>query len=46
MRNGLRIISTDEMGLEQPTDLISEQILSAMDIPSAILGSIKYLRGN
>jgi uncharacterized NAD-dependent epimerase/dehydratase family protein len=38
------IISTDEMGLEQPTDFnFRAGSLSAMDIPSAILGSIKYL---
>jgi len=38
------VISTDEMGLEQPTDFnFRAGSLSAMDIPSAILGSIKYL---
>ena len=45
-KRGLKvgIISTDEMGLEQPTDInFRAGSLSAMDIPSAILGSIKYL---
>jgi len=38
------VISTDEMGLEKPTDFnFRAGSLSAMDIPSAILGSIKYL---
>ncbi len=38
------VISTDEMGLEEPSDLnFRAGSLSAMDIPSAILGSIKYL---
>lgn len=38
------VISTDEMGLEQPVDLnFRAGSLSAMDIPSAIIGSIKYL---
>lgn len=38
------VISTDEMGLEQPSDLnFRAGSLSAMDIPSAILGSIEYL---
>ena len=38
------IISTDEMGLEKPLDLnFRAGSLSAMDIPSAILGSIKYI---
>lgn len=38
------VISTDEMGLEEPSDLnFRAGSLSAMDVPSAILGSIKYL---
>ena len=38
------IISTDEMGLEQPLDLnFRAGSLSAMDVPSAILGAIKYI---
>jgi len=38
------VISTDEMGLEQPLNLnFRAGSLSAMDIPSAILGSIEYL---
>jgi len=38
------IISTDEMGLERPLDLnFRAGSLSAMDIPSAILGTMKYL---
>ncbi len=38
------IISTDEMGLEQPTDInFRAGSLSAMDIPSAILGAIKHV---
>jgi uncharacterized NAD-dependent epimerase/dehydratase family protein len=38
------VISTDEMGLEQPTDLnFRAGSLSGMDIPSAIIGSIKYI---
>ena len=38
------IISTDEMGLEKPLDLnFRAGSLSAMDIPSAILGLMKYL---
>ena len=38
------VISTDEMGLEQPSDLnFRAGSLSAMDIPSAILGIMEYL---
>lgn len=38
------VISTDEMGLEKPSDLnFRAGSLSAMDIPSAILGAIKYI---
>lgn len=38
------VISTDEMGLEKPTDInFRAGSLSAMDIPSAILHSIKYM---
>lgn len=38
------VISTDEMGLEQPSDLnFRAGSLSAMDIPSALLGSMKYI---
>lgn len=38
------VISTDEMGLEQPSDLnFRAGSLSAMDIPSAIIGSIRYI---
>ena len=43
---GLRcgVISTDEMGLEQPADLnFRAGSLSAMDVPTAIIGSIKYI---
>lgn len=37
------IISTDEMGLEEPTDFnFRAGSLSAMDVPAAILSSIKY----
>ena len=38
------IISTDEMGLEEPTDFnFRAGSLSAMDVPSAILFAIKYV---
>ena len=38
------IISTDEMGLEEPTDFnFRAGSLSAMDVPSAILAAIKYV---
>lgn len=38
------VISTDEMGLEQPSDLnFRAGSLSAMDVPSAILGAMKYI---
>lgn len=38
------IISTDEMGLEKPTDFnFRAGSLSAMDVPSAVLSAIKYV---
>ncbi len=38
------IISTDEMGLEEPTDFnFRAGSLSAMDVPSAVLSAIKYV---
>ena len=38
------IISTDEMGLEEPTDFnFRAGSLSAMDVPAAILAAIKYV---
>ena len=38
------IISTDEMGLEEPTDFnFRAGSLSAMDVPAAILSAIKYI---
>ena len=38
------IISTDEMGLEEPTDFnFRAGSLSAMDVPAAVLSSIKYV---
>ena len=38
------VISTDEMGIEKPSDLnFRAGSLSAMDIPAAILGAIKYI---
>ncbi|MEE0025407.1 DUF1611 domain-containing protein [Methanobrevibacter sp.] len=38
------IISTDEMGLEEPTDFnFRAGSLSAMDVPAAILAAIKYI---
>ena len=38
------IISTDEMGLEEPTDFnFRAGSLSAMDVPAAVLSSIKYI---
>ena len=38
------IISTDEMGLERPTDFnFRAGSLSVMDVPSAIISSIKYI---
>ena len=41
------IISTDEMGLEPPTDFnFRAGSLSAMDIPSAVLSAIKYFEEN
>ena len=41
------IISTDEMGLEEPTDFnFRAGSLSAMDVPSAVLCSIKYVDEN
>lgn len=39
----ISIISTDEMGLEPPTDFnFRAGSLSVMDVPSAVLGAIKY----
>ena len=49
MERGLTpaIISTDEMGLEEPTDFnFRAGSLSAMDVPSAILSAIKYVEDN
>ena len=41
------IISTDEMGLEEPTDFnFRAGSLSAMDVPSAVLSAIKYVEEN
>ena len=41
------IISTDEMGLEPPTDFnFRAGSLSAMDVPSAVLSAIKYVEEN
>ncbi|AGN17239.1 DUF1611 domain-containing protein [Methanobrevibacter sp. AbM4] len=38
------IISTDEMGLEPPTDFnFRAGSLSVMDVPAAVLGAIKYI---
>ena len=38
------IISTDEMGLEEPTDFnFRAGSLSAMDVPSAVISAIKYV---
>lgn len=38
------IISTDEMGIEEPTDFnFRAGSLSAMDVPAAILSAIKYV---
>lgn len=45
-KRGLKagVISTDEMGLEEPTSFnFRAGSLSAMDIPSAVLSAIKYL---
>ena len=49
MERGLTpaIISTDEMGLEEPTDFnFRAGSLSAMDVPSAVLSAIKYIEEN
>ena len=41
------IISTDEMGLEEPTDFnFRAGSLSAMDVPAAVLSAIKYVEEN
>jgi uncharacterized NAD-dependent epimerase/dehydratase family protein len=41
------VISTDEMGLEPPTDInFRAGSLSAMDVPASILSSIKYVEDN
>ena len=38
------VISTDEMGLEEPTDFnFRAGSLSAMDVPAAVLSAIKYI---
>ena len=38
------VISTDEMGLEQPADLnFRAGSLSVMDVASAVMGSVKYI---
>ena len=49
MERGLTpaIISTDEMGLEEPTDFnFRAGSLSAMDVPAAVLSAIKYVEDN
>jgi uncharacterized NAD-dependent epimerase/dehydratase family protein len=39
-----KIISTDEMGLEEPTDInFRAGSLSVMDVPAVIMGTIKYM---
>ncbi|MCI5867147.1 MAG: DUF1611 domain-containing protein [Methanosphaera sp.] len=39
-----KIFSTDEMGLEEPTDInFRAGSLSVMDVPAAIMGTVKYL---
>ena len=46
MKRGLTpaIISTDEMGIEEPTDFnFRAGSLSAMDVPAALLSAIKYV---
>ncbi|RAP52169.1 MAG: hypothetical protein BZ137_09025 [Methanosphaera sp. rholeuAM130] len=41
------IISTDEMGLEKPTDInFRAGSLSVMDVPAAIMGTLKYMEEN
>ena len=41
------IISTDEMGLEEPTDFnFRAGSLSAMDVPAAVLSAIRYAEEN
>lgn len=41
------IISTDEMGLEKPTDInFRAGSLSVMDVPALIMGTIKYMEEN
>lgn len=41
------IISTDEMGLEQPTDInFRAGSLSVMDVPAVIMGTLKYMEEN
>ena len=38
------VISTDEMGLEEPTEFnFRAGSLSAMDVPAAVLSAIKYV---
>jgi uncharacterized NAD-dependent epimerase/dehydratase family protein len=41
------IFSTDEMGLEEPTDInFRAGSLSVMDVPSAVMGTVKYMEEN
>ena len=41
------IFSTDEMGLEQPTDInFRAGSLSVMDVPASIMGTVKYMEEN
>lgn len=41
------IFSTDEMGFEKPTDInFRAGSLSVMDVPAAIMGTIKYMEEN
>ncbi len=39
-----KIISTDEMGLDEPTDInFRAGSLSVMDVPASIMGTVKYM---
>ena len=41
------IISTDEMGIEEPTDInYRAGSLSVMDVPSSVMGTVKYMEEN
>lgn len=41
------IFSTDEMGLDEPTDInFRAGSLSVMDVPAAIMGTVKYMEEN